>query len=195
MNERLERLVESDLDPEQRALYRQIVEGPRASIRSFELLDQAGSLNGPFGLMLRIPSVGSPLQELGAAIRFRTRLTDRERELATLRTAAALGSEFEWHAHRLAGVDAGMTEDDLEALKAGSYLPQDAVDEQILRLCDVLLAHGELSDVECAELVEVLGADQVLEVIVLVGYYRTLAQMMRVFAIGPSPRPDVADLT
>jgi 4-carboxymuconolactone decarboxylase len=190
MRERLERLVESDLDDEGRDLYRQIVEGPRASNQSFELRDAAGSLHGPFGLMLRVPVLGSPLQELGAAIRFGTRLGARERELLTLHVAAAMGSEFEWYAHQSAGIHAGLTVDDVADLRAGNYLPQDPVDKQLLRLCDALLVHEEFSDAQYVELVGVLGVEQVLEVIVLVGYYRTLAQMMSVFGIGSPPMPD-----
>lgn len=195
MSERLERLRESDLDAEGRDLYRQIVEGPRASIASLQLRDAAGSLHGPFGLMLRVPRLGSPLQELGAAIRFRTSLADRERELLTLRVASALDSEFEWHAHEPAGRAAGLTDDDLAALRTGSYLPQGPVEHQLLRLCDVLLAHGELSDTQYAELADVVGAQQALEVAVLVGYYRTLAQMMRLFGVGAPTASGSTDAT
>lgn len=195
MAERLERLVESDLDAEGQALYRQIVEGPRASISSLDLKDSAGSLHGPFGLMLRVPALGSPLQELGTAIRFRTRLGDRERELLTLRVASAVDSEFEWYAHHAAGRAVGLTDDGLAALKTGSYLPEDPVEDQLLRLCDVLIVHGELSDTEYAELVEVVGVERVLEVVILVGYYRTLAQMMGVFGVGAPQAPESTDAT
>ncbi|MCW2845862.1 MAG: hypothetical protein JWN22_3778 [Nocardioides sp.] len=189
MSERLERLVESALDPEQLRLYRQICEGPRAAIRSFALRDRSGSLNGPFGLMLQVPKLGQPLQDLGAALRFHTSLGDRERELLTLRAAVALDSEFEWYAHEHAGREAGLSVDDLLALKAGTYVPRDQAEERLVGLADILLAHGEVEDATYADLAGALSAEQILEVIILVGYYRTLAQMMRVFAIG-SPTED-----
>jgi 4-carboxymuconolactone decarboxylase len=189
MSERLERLAESALDPEQLGLYRQIREGPRAAVRSFALTDRSGSLNGPFGLMLRVPKLGQPLQDLGAALRFRTSLGDRERELLTLRAAVVLESEFEWYAHERAGRESGLSEDELHALKAGSYVPRDPAEAHLVGLADILLAHGEVDDATYADLAEALSVQQVLEVIILVGYYRTLAQMMRVFAIG-SPTED-----
>lgn len=190
MRERLERLVESDLDAQRRALYRQIAEGDRASSHFFPLRDAAGSLQGPFDLMLRVPDVGSPLQELGAAIRFGTRLGERERELLILRVAIVMDSEFEWYAHAPAGIHAGLTDDELAALRAGGYEPQNPVEQQLLLLCDALLVHAELEGGEYAQLIRILGVEQVLEVIVLVGYYRMLAQMMSVFGIGASPVPD-----
>ena len=72
-----------ELDEEQRAVHHAITAGPRASSApAFSLTDDEGRLHGPFNAMLLAPRVGLALQELGGALRYRTSLTDREREIA-----------------------------------------------------------------------------------------------------------------
>ena len=68
---RLPQLTPAELPVEQRRLYDAIVGGPRAAgPQLFELSDEQGRLNGPFGAMLLSPPVGGALQSLGAAIRY-----------------------------------------------------------------------------------------------------------------------------
>jgi 4-carboxymuconolactone decarboxylase len=55
------------LDPEARAVYRRITAGPRGA----SAVDADGRLVGPFNAMLLSPALGGPLQELGAAVRYR----------------------------------------------------------------------------------------------------------------------------
>lgn len=187
---RLAALVPDDLDSPQREVYAAITGGPRAAGRQlFALTDEAGALNGPFGVMLHAPGVGLALQELGAAIRYRTDLTDRSREIAILTIAVACESEFEWYAHERVGRAAGLEEAELGALAAGTFATSDAEEAAVVRLTGLLLESpsGGLDSEEHAELVSVLGDKKIIELTTLVGYYRTLAQLMGVFAIG-APR-------
>ena len=97
---RIKALTPAELNVEQQALYDSIVTGPRAQgPQLFALQDDEGRLNGPFGLMLHVPGLGSALQELGSAVRYRTAMTARIREIAILTVAAATESEFERYAH------------------------------------------------------------------------------------------------
>lgn len=185
MNERVPRLGQTDLDEEQLVLFRLITEGPRGRGQpSFPLVDDDGRLVGPFGLMLHAPKVGLPLQNLGSALRFRTGLGDRARELAILLVAAATRSDFEWHAHASLGREAGISPAEMDTLRSGAFSSQDPVEASLVRMCETLLDDGDVDDPTFDVLQEAVGAEQVLELIVLVGYYRTLAQMMRVFRVG-----------
>src|SRR5580693_9187658 len=88
---RLAVLSSDEMTPEQVDLYRDILAGPRGQgPRAVQLSSGAGGLAGPFNAMLYAPSVGHALQELGAAIRFGTKLTPRIREMAILVVARAL---------------------------------------------------------------------------------------------------------
>lgn len=173
---RFPKLTRAELTPEQAELYDAIVGGPRAS-GPFPLQDADGSLTGPFGVMLHAPGVGGPLQELGAAVRYRTVLSDRVREIAILSVAAATGCAFERHAHEPIGRAAGLTEAELAALADGSFTSDDPVESAAHALGERPLTEQEY---------RTLGAQRVVELVVLFGYYRTLAQLMDCFEVTPS---------
>lgn len=185
---RLPRLSPEVLTRDQHEVYDAIAGGPRASGRQlFELKDADGALNGPFGVMVLAPSVGMQLQDLGAAIRYRTSMTDRGREIAILIVAVATESEFEWYAHERVGRAAGLTSPELEALREGRFTSENAAEDAIARLSSALMGDQQIDDDLYGQVVEILGQAQVAEVTTLVGYYRTLAQLMQVFAV---PAPD-----
>jgi len=190
---RLPRLSKAELDEEQLNLHRLITEGPRTSgPQLVELQDAHGALNGPFGVMLHAPSIGGPLQELGAAVRFRTRMTDRAREIAILTVATATGSEFERYAHELIGQAAGLTEPELAALRDGSFTSTDPTETAAYAVCRRLLdidPREPWRDEEYEAAADTLGRESLIELTVLVGYYRTLAQLMHVFAIKAPATP------
>jgi 4-carboxymuconolactone decarboxylase len=183
---RLPHLTPEQLDPEQRALRDAIVGGPRAAgPQSFELVDAHGRLNGPFGVMLHSPAVGGALQELGTAIRYRSVLTDRLREVAILAVAAAWSSDFEQYAHEPLGRRVGLTDEQIDGLAAGEQIALDDPAEALgLRLVRALLTSGDVSDEEYAQGRRVLGDQALVELTALVGYYATLALQLRVFRVG-----------
>ncbi|XUR32146.1 hypothetical protein ACQY74_000173 (plasmid) [Rhizobium leguminosarum bv. trifolii] len=71
--------------------------------------------------MLHVPALGLPLQELGAAIRYGTRLSDRVREIAILCVAAETDSAFERYAHERVGRAVGLGETELNDLAASRF--------------------------------------------------------------------------
>jgi 4-carboxymuconolactone decarboxylase len=119
MTARLQGLRPGDLSEEQAEVYRAIAGGPRAS-GPFALTDSDGCLRGPFNAMLLSPPIGSTLQAVGAAVRYRSMLSDRAREMATLVVAAHWGSAFEREAHEAVGRKCGLTEPELATLRLGS---------------------------------------------------------------------------
>lgn len=179
---RLPRLTPADLDPEQRDLRERIVGGPRASgPRLFDLEHDDGTLTGPFGVMLHHPVLGAPLQEVGAALRYRTGLPDRTREIAILAVAAATDSAFERHAHEAVGRSVGLTDAELTALAEQRFTSTDPAEQAAYDLCRRLLAGDPvLADEGYDALARVLGQPAITELTVLVGYYRLLADLMHV---------------
>ena len=117
---RLAVLTSDEMTPEQVGLYREILGGPRGQgPRAVLLSSGAGGLAGPFNAMLYAPEVGRALQELGAAIRFRAHLAPRIREMAILVVAQSQDSDYERFSHEPIGREAGLTEPEIEALRAG----------------------------------------------------------------------------
>jgi 4-carboxymuconolactone decarboxylase len=186
VSQRLPQLAPEDLDEARRSLYHSIIGGPRGEGRQdFALADSHGHLNGPFGVLLHAPQVGSPLERLGVALRFETSLTAREREIATLVVAAALRSEFEWYAHSRIARSVGLTDSEIAALEeAGSAArnPREAAVERLTRLA--LAGDADPGEAEFVRLRETLGAESMIEAVVLAGYYWTLAHLMSLFAVS-----------
>jgi 4-carboxymuconolactone decarboxylase len=177
------------LDPAQMELYKSIINGPRGvGKQHFPLTDSTGALNGPFGVMLHAPLIGKALQNLGAAIRFNSSLSDRVREIAILRVAVVEESEFEWFAHEPVARAAGLADTELDFIRNGSFTSETEAEQAAYDLVDALLHAGDVSDQSFEETALRIGLPQIYELTVLVGYYRTLAQSMRLFGIG---LPDV----
>lgn len=199
---RLPWLEVDELDQAQRALYDAITSSQRARSRpGSALTDVRGRLEGPFNAMLFSPSVGNALQSLGDAVRFKTHLSARCRELAILEVARAEDSRYEWHVHRLAGRDAGLNEHELAAIKDGLDLPDLPREDQSVRRVVRQLALGDdLDDEAMAEGESVLGLAALTELVVLVGYYRLLALTLRVWRVplpadaAPDGRSDWRDV-
>ncbi|MGB3483857.1 MAG: carboxymuconolactone decarboxylase family protein [Mycobacterium sp.] len=185
MAQRLTSLPPDQLSAEQRVVYDGITGGDRLKgTQHFPVVAPDGSLNGPFGIMVNVPGVGGALQELGAAIRYRTSLSARVREIAILLVAWSLDSEFEWWAHERVGRAVGLTDAELAQLAQGQFESSDAAEQAAADLCIILLDGGSVSDENYARFAEILGAPAIVELTSLVGYYRTLAQLMAVFDVG-----------
>jgi alkylhydroperoxidase family enzyme len=190
--DRLPLLGAPELTADQRAVYDAIGTSrgreagrPRPPLR---WIDDDGRLLGPFNAMLYSPRIGLPLQELGAALRFRTAFTARERELATLAVAAHLRSDYEWYAHERIGRGAGLTEDELAALRAGRRPAlADPREHVVYDVARTLAVEGDLDDARYEEAVAALGRPLLVELVTLVGYYAALALQLRVFRVGLPP--------
>ncbi|MGW3917520.1 carboxymuconolactone decarboxylase family protein [Streptomyces sp. NPDC005070] len=183
---RLPRPTPHELDPAQRVLYDAIAGGPRADgPQLFSLTDGEGRLNGPFNAMLHAPAVGSALQELGSALRYRSTLSGRVREMAVLIVAAHWDCAFERYAHEPIGRAAGLSDAELTAIRSGTA-PEvsDHAEAAAVDLVTALVATGDADDVIFGRAVSLNGTEAVVELTTLVGYYATLALQLRVFRVG-----------
>lgn len=180
---RLPPLRPDELDPHQRAVYDALADPPgRVG------LDPDGSLQGPFDAMLRAPRSGAALQSVGAALRYRSVLPERVRELATLQVAAHHRSDFEWYAHAPIAAAAGLPAALLEAVRTGGSVEPDDPAERIAAVVVAqLLTAGDVDDDAWASAVRHLGEAGAVELTTLVGYYSLLAMQMRVLRVPVPP--------
>jgi 4-carboxymuconolactone decarboxylase len=182
---RLPKFSPAELDEPQRALYDAIASGPRArGPQLFALTDDAGGLEGPFNAMLLSPPVGAALQALGSAVRYGSGLANRDREIAILVVAHAWNCAFEVYAHEPVGRAAGLSDDELAALRAGEYEQLPAHDRLVANTTSALAVRSVLTDDEFAAARDALGLRLLFELTTLVGYYATLALQLRVFDVG-----------
>ena len=188
---RLAVLSSEEMTSEQLDLYREILGGPRGQgPRAVALSSGAGGLAGPFNAMLYAPPVGHALQELGVAIRFRTQLPPRIREMAILVVAQAWDSGYERASHEPIGREAGLAEPEIEALRVGADPgfadKQEQVAYSVVRALTGPDHTADLDDQDYDTAVTLLGEQALVELSALVGYYATLALQMRIFRV-PAP--------
>lgn len=116
-------------------------------------------------------------------------LSLREREIVIDRTCALAGCEYEWGVHvavfaQAAGLTAAEVAATAGAGDAGTWTP---AERALIRTAEALHARATLTDEEFAELSGHYDAEQVLEVLMLCGFYRTVAYIANGLALPPEP--------
>lgn len=102
----------------------------------------------------------------------------RARELIILRTCARCGSEYEWGVHvALFSAQAALSADEVAATlaKPGVETGLPVHESLLLRVADELHDTSTVSDGLWTELAEHYGAQQILEIIALVGNYHAVS--------------------
>ncbi len=154
-----------DLDDEQSLLLARTLAGPD------------GVPLNVFSTMVRWPELMRRVSALGGYFLTRGELTERQRELAILRTAALLGSEYELAQHRWLAVGMGIDADSVRAAsRTGGSSPSLAdTDLALLDLVGDLVVLEQVRKAVWAPAVALLGEDATVEAVLLVGFYRMLA--------------------
>jgi 4-carboxymuconolactone decarboxylase len=189
---RLPWLRPADLDQSQQAVYDAIVGGLRSTVtRRFPLADEEGRLQGPFNAMLFSPLLGMAVQQLGEVIRHQITLDPRAREILILQVARSEASEYELVAHADAARRAGLTDEQIDAIRAGEPpAGLTAAEEMVGRLAAALIHSGDVPGETLEEAGRVLGLAALTEVVFIIGYYRMLALSLRVWRV---PLPGAKD--
>lgn len=118
------------------------------------------------------------LRMMAGGLLDRGSLTMRDRELVIDRTCARCGSEYEWGVHvALFGPRIQLTPDEIRDLRATD--PDTTVfsprERSLLKLCDELHDTAHISDALWGELAAVWSSEQLIELIVLAGYYHAIS--------------------
>jgi alkylhydroperoxidase family enzyme len=132
----------------------------------------------------------SRMRPLGAGILGHGRVEPREREIIIHRTCARAGAEYEWGVHVLAfGKPLGLNDDQLAATALGSaedpaWSERDAL---LVRLADELHDAGAVSDGLWTALARHYREDQLLELVIIAGWYRLLSYVINAVRIQCEP--------
>lgn len=133
-----------------------------------QIVESRGEVSRPFEVLLHAPGLAKKIAELGHVIRFQSYLSDADRELVTLATGRAQGCAFVWESHLEAAREAGVDPDQI----AGRQ-------RLLASFVDELCSEGAVSRETFDAVVELVGTEGVVEVIVTVGYYTMLSYAMR----------------
>lgn len=106
----------------------------------------------------------------------------RERELVILRTCARCGAEYEWGVHVTAyGAKAQFTPQQVAATVHGGADAADwsASEKLLIRLCDALVETRDVDDALWAELAAVYDQAQLIELLMLAGFYQMVSCVVK----------------
>ena len=128
------------------------------------------------------PELMSRMRPLGSGLLGHGLLDPREREIIILRTSARGAAEYEWGVHAQAfGEPVGLTGAQIAATaSAGADDPAwSERDALLVRLADELHDGAAVSDDLWAELAARWTPAQLIELLVLAGWYRTIAYVIK----------------
>jgi 4-carboxymuconolactone decarboxylase len=154
-----------------------------------------GAAVEPLGLFRTLavhPELMSRMRPLGSGILNRGEVPPRDREIVVLRTCARAGAEYEWGVHAVAfGAAVGLTAEQVAATAAGPDVAEDPCwsdrDALLIGVADELYDSDRVSDGLWSQLAPHYSDQQLLELIVTAGWYRTLAYVINAARIPLEP--------
>ena len=170
------RLVPLDMDsltPEQSEVAAAIMAGPR------------GGLRGPFEAWLRSPQLADRAQKLGEYCRFGSSLPKDLSELAIILAGKHWKSQYEFWAHARLAREAGLAEEVVEAVRAGTPPPFSKDSERVVYdFVTEYFATNRVSDTTYGRARAAFGEAGVVDLIGVVGYYGIVCMTLNVFEVA-----------
>jgi 4-carboxymuconolactone decarboxylase len=111
-------------------------------------------------------------------------LSPRVRELAILRAALHRRSDYLWDHHVPLARRAGLTDDEIEAVRNGFAADADAADRLVVDVVDELERDSTLCDSSWAALSEHFDEPQRMDLVFTVGAYNLLAVAVNTFRVA-----------
>ena len=132
-----------------------------------------------FATLVRYPKLFKRWGVFAGHVLFKSTLNARDREILILRIAHLTGSAYEWGQHASIGRDAGLTEDEIEAIRSdpGSEV-WSPTDQLLLQATDQLHAETCIAPQTWTALTAHYSEQQILDLIFTVGNYNMLAMAL-----------------
>ena len=142
------------------------------------VLQQLGTVLNVHRVMARHPDLMRAWTPLRQHIATAGSLQPRFRELVILRVAHRSGVAYEWRHHVARARTAGLTGEEIEAVRLPTREGWRADEAALLTAVDELLDDFSLSEETRRSLEPSIGVEGILDVIVTVGMYVTLAMLI-----------------
>jgi len=166
--DRFKPLAYDQMTPEQRTLADLVLSGRIQ-----------GGTGGPFNVLLRSPTLGEAIIRFGEYVRFRSPLSNRLNELATLIVTRYWTAQFPWYVHHRAALQAGLSEPVVAAIaQARRPASLDADEQAVYNLCTELLRTTQLSDATFRAAKDRLGERGLVELMGIMGYYGIVSMVV-----------------
>jgi 4-carboxymuconolactone decarboxylase len=161
-----------------------------------EVLKQSSAgLGGPYGMLIKSPELLKRYLMMTEYLRQKTSLPRRLNEMAILLEARLWDAQYEWWAHeplaRKAGLSEAIISDIREGKRPGAMQPDEAV---VYDVVTELLNKRQLSDDSFARAKQILGEQQVIDLVAVAGFYVMVSTVIIAGRVaipngGPPPMP------
>ena len=173
---RYQELDETHLDDAQRRIFNECKAGPR------------GSVPPPVHVWLKSPGLADNAHKLGAHVRFGTQFTPKQTEIAILMTARYWTAQFEWAAHVRLGLQAGLSQDQIDAIADRRPPSFDNADDQLVYdFCKDYYDDHRLDDATYERVVARFGDKGIVDIAGLIGYYSFVSVTLNTFEVPTPP--------
>ena len=156
-----------------------------------DLLERLPVKLNVFRMMANATTDFRPLVQLGSAILGRQKLDPRLRELVILRVANLSPSRYEWVQHVPIAEATGATAAQVAALERGDIAADcfSPLERAVLRFATEVVRDVRASDAAFGDVAARLSTQEVVELVVTVGYYMMIARLLETTAVdvdGPA---------
>ena len=143
-----------------------------------------GSKTNLVMLLANHPALGKAFNTFGKHLLLESTVSVRPRELIVLRTSWNMKAEYEWHYHVGYAITAGLTLDEVAAIRDGPDSPvwqgKDE-DRAVLRAVDELWEKSTITDETWAELSRFFDKRQLMDLVFTIGQYVMLSWAIAAF--------------
>ena len=155
-----------------------------------QLVAGRGRILGPYKIWIHSPTVASGMEHIGTYLNNNGTLSKREVEIGILVIATHWKADYVQTAHVREGKRVGLSDAIVNALTAGKEPPlSDPHERGVYRFGASLVSGTKLSDADFAEIETAIGRPGIAEVLVLLGYYTSVALGMKVHEVPIPPQP------
>lgn len=143
-----------------------------------------GSATNAVNVLAQHPALADGFNKFSRYLLLESGLPVRARELVVLRIAWRCKSEYEWHFHVGYALNAGLTLDEVGAIREGPGAPNwDELDRAVLSAVDELLGESTVSDETWATLSRHFDTRQLMDLVFTAGNYVTMSWAIAAFGI------------
>ena len=178
---RLPYIERDDLADDRKPIYDRIAE-TRAEAES------SAKMPHSFQVLLNSPDAAEAVGGLGEYLRLRSSLSPVIRETAIISVARELGSQYEWAHHEPIARRVGVRDEVIESVKSGrAPMGLPAKEGVFVQAAKELARKGTMSERTFEAILHLLGPQQTVDLVVLIGYYAMLAGALSALGVELEP--------
>lgn len=133
-------------------------------------------------------ALSKALRRFGAHLLSGGVLPSREREIVILRVGWRCGAEYEFGQHTVIGASVGLTDDEIAGLAECGAVEWDETDRAVIAMADELCDDDLVSEDTWRTLAQRWSDAELLELLVLAGFYRLVCGMLNSVGVALEPQ-------